>query len=267
MSTKRVPDLLIEQYALGELPPATARRVERSEGFEQRVAKIRRDNEATLARYPAGVYAARIRNQYEAEYRDRSRDRTPARTVGTLAMVLPAAAALLVVGFLLFGGLDVGFAPQADPQAEITRLKGVEPAIAVYRADPRGVGGVQRLSDGDNARAGDVVQLSYQAADARYGVIVSMDGRGAVTLHYPPDPGSVPQLIPGGEQTLPYAYRLDDAPRFEMFLFITSRTGFDVAAVVSELERQASRISDDPEQTPDLPQQFEIRSLTIRKEE
>ena len=44
MSKRRVPDILIEQYVLGELPEEQAREVEQSEGFAARVAAIEQDN-------------------------------------------------------------------------------------------------------------------------------------------------------------------------------------------------------------------------------
>lgn len=267
MSRERVPDFLIEQYLLGELPSESMAQVERSEGFEERVERLRRDNERFATRYPAGVYAARIRNQYHAEQRDQPHAHRCARTVPMLTFALPGAAAVLVVGLLLFGGIDVGIVSPADSQADITRLKGAQPSIALYRADPTAGGRVQRLRDGEAAGAGEVVQLAYNAAEAPYGVIISIDGSGAATLHYPPDPASSPALAPGGEQPLPYAYRLDDAPRFETFYFITSESPFDVSALFADLRSQAGRIADDPDRTLQLPRQFETRAITIRKGE
>ncbi len=267
MSTERVPELLIEQYLLGELSPEAAARVERSIGFEERVEMIRRDNDSFARRYPAGVYAARIRNQYDAGARTQKHARRRARVVRVLTLALPGAAAMLAIGILLFGGRGDGFVASGDPQAEITRLKGAQPGISLYRADPTVDGGVQRLSDGERARPGDVVQLAYQAAGASYGMVFSIDGSGAVTLHYPPSPASSPALTPGGEQPLPYAYRLDDAPRFETFYFITSESPFDVSTLLADLHGQAAHIAGDPDRSPDLPRHFEIRTITIRKGE
>ncbi len=267
MSTERVPDLLIEQYVLGELSAEAAARVEHSAGFEERVNRIRQENASFAKRYPAGVYAARIRNQYEAEQRTRPRTHRRTRVLRILALALPGAAAMLVVGFLLFGGIDVGIVSPSDPQAEITRLKGAEPSFALYRADPAANGGFQPLRDGEAAKAGDIVQLAYQAADAPYGAIVSIDGGGSATLHYPQDPASSPALTRGGERPLPHAYRLDDAPRFETFYFITSDSRFDVSVLLADLRSQAAGIARDPRRSLELPPPFETRTITIRKEE
>jgi hypothetical protein len=80
---------------------------------------------------------------------------------------------------------------------------------------------VQELKSGDPARPGDVLQLSYTAAGRAYGVILSIDGAGAVTLHYPEEPRSSTALTPG-TIALPHSYELDAAPEFERFFFLSS---------------------------------------------
>lgn len=65
------------------------------------------------------------------------------------------------------------------------------------------------------------MQVSYVAAGNRFGVVVSVDGRGGVTLHHPASPRDVPRVKARGETPLPYAFELDDAPGFERFFFVT----------------------------------------------
>ena len=60
--------------------------------------------------------------------------------------------------------------------------QGLEPSLTVYRRTDRGS---ETLADGAVARTGDLLRLGYTAAGRRYGVILSIDGRGAVTLHLP----------------------------------------------------------------------------------
>lgn len=268
MNERRVPDILIERYVLGELSPEQALEVERSVGFHERVAVIRRENEAFERAYPAEVYVTRIRNQHEATTRAASRESGGGprrrRSVRALAFAMPGVAALLVLGLVIFGGIDRGFAPLTDQPAEITRLRGAGPSISVYRAVP-GRGGAEPLEDGSFAREGDVVQVAYQAAGALYGMIVSIDGRGTVTLHYPLDASEPPALEPGS-QPLPRAYRLDDAPQFEVFHFLTSEAPFDVSAVLDHVRRQAPALASDPSRLLEVPSGFEAASVTIRKE-
>jgi hypothetical protein len=268
MSRKRVPDILIEQYVLGELPEEKAREVERSEGFADRVAAIERDNVAFLEQCPPEAFVTRIQNQYEAEQQQASaaprlrsaRSRT--RTIRFMALAVPGAAAALTLAFVLLGGIGLDTTPVVDPDDEIVRLKGAEPEISIYRSV---AGEAEELSDGDAASQGDRLQITYTAADKPYGAIVSVDGRGTVTLHFPLTASGEPELVVGGEQQLPYAYQLDDAPDFERFFFVTSEQSFDVRRLLSRIESQADEIVADPSRPLQLSREFTVESVIIRK--
>ena len=272
-----VPDLLIEQYALGELDPETALRVERSPGFAERLTAIEESNREILARYPAEHYVPRILNQHAAEAAaadaaaaettapSAARRRSPrAPALRWVAVALPAAAAL--VAAILIGLPGRGPLPGALADAgDTVRLKGAEPTLAVYRAAPDG--SAERLTDGATARAGDTLQVTYQAADSSYGIIVSIDGRGVVTLHYPLQAASGPRLTPGGEQVLPRAYVLDDAPSFERFYLITSDRPFAVGELVHQIRVNTSRAPAGDEPALGLPDGYRVTAVTVRKGE
>lgn len=266
MGEQRVPDFVIEQYVLGELPSAKAREVEQSPGFADRVAAIERDTAAFLEAHPPQAFAKRIVNEYEARSAGQADRRAPrrARTVRILAFAVPGAAAVAVVALVLFGGIGVDPRSVVDPGAEIVRLKGLEPTISVYRA---ATGSIEELEDGDSAAAGDRLQVAYNAGDAPFGMIVSVDGRGSVTLHFPVTQSADPELVVGGEQRLPYAYVLDDAPEFERFFFITSATSFRVRDVLAAVERQAASLASDSDAPLDLSDDLTVDSLTLRKGE
>lgn len=257
MRRNTVPDILIEQYVLGELSETRAREVEQSPGFAERVAEIERSNEEILTRYPAPQFAARIRNQFEAQA-ETSRAATGSRAAGRrtgaergslrwLALALPGAAAVAVATIFAVQGF-VGGAGGADRAVdEIVRLKGSDPSLLVYRS----VEGpstrddeAEALPDGAEARAGDRLQLAYNAGDHRYGAIVSVDGRGVVTLHFPLTMSDDPRLEVGRTQRLPYGYQLDDAPRFERFYFIASDAPFSVQQLVQTVRAQSPRIAE-----------------------
>ncbi|MFW5686168.1 MAG: ActD-like protein [Spirochaetota bacterium] len=271
MDEKRVPDLLIEQYVLGELPEKTAREVERSPGFAERVAAIERDNAAFAERYPAEVFARRVENQYEAERAFRT-EHTAARrsfrgaSLRSLAFIMPGAAAVVALAFVLFGGLGIDSGTIVDPDQEIVRLKGLEPEISVFRA-AESAATADELEDGSIARAGDRLQITYHAGARPFGMIVSIDGRGTTTLHYPVTPSSEPELVVGGEQHLPYAYVLDDAPSFERFFFITADDPFSVSRTLEQIRDQADAFVADPSRDLRLAERYEITSVTINKGE
>jgi hypothetical protein len=117
------------------------------------------------------------------------------------------------------------------------RIKGLRPSLTLFRKTPSGS---EVLADGDGARPGDVVRVGYNASGRRYGVIVSLDGRGSVTRHLPAQGRSSAALEPGDVVLLAQAYELDDAPAWERFFFVTADEPFDVAAVEDAARRAAA---------------------------
>ncbi|MGH1342112.1 MAG: hypothetical protein ACRBN8_11200 [Nannocystales bacterium] len=119
----------------------------------------------------------------------------------------------------------------ADPQFVARQpARGLVPHLEI---DRRAGDSVNRLQVGAQVRSGDVVQVSYIAAGNRFGVVVSVDGRGAVTLHHPRAAHEVPRIKARGETPLPHAFELDDAPGFERFFFVTgARVSLDPSSVL-----------------------------------
>jgi hypothetical protein len=277
MSEKRIPDLIFEQYVLGELSEQKAREVEASNDFVERVAAVERDNASFAERYPAEAFAKRIANQYaatqgtNAQTRRTDGERARRTSVRRLAVIMPGVGAVLALAFVLIGGfgpnIDSDSVPGTGESAEIVRIKGLDPGITVYRSNPGQSEAPEELTDGAVARRGDRLQIAYNAGGAAYGAVVSLDGRGTVTLHYPLTSTQDPQLVPGGSQQLPYAYELDDAPAFERFFFITSDASFAVERLLERIRRQADALISAPDRPLQLPEEFSIQSITIRKGE
>jgi len=251
----RVPDLLLEKLALGELDPAQAdqvrRRLAAEPAGERRLAALTASNREILAAYPARKTAASI-DQRLAE------TRRPRRSWIPLPALATAAAALLVVVVWLAGPFRT--APPAEPvQPGIPteRIKG-DPQVIIHlkRADS-----IRQIFAGDALSAGDTLQLSYLAGGAKYGVIFSVDGRGTVTLHFPAHPDDPTELAEGAAHPLPFSYELDDAPDFERFLFITADEPLDVRQVLAWGEELgADRLKE-----PALPANLQSFELTIDK--
>jgi hypothetical protein len=53
-----------------------------------------------------------------------------------------------------------------------------------------------------------------------------------------------PLLVVGREEKLPYAYQLDDAPRFERFYLIASDKPFSVQQLVQSIRAQSAQIAE-----------------------
>ncbi|MCB9544432.1 MAG: ActD-like protein [Myxococcales bacterium] len=251
---RRTPDLLVEQLAQGALPPAeaeaTRRRLLAEPDGARRLADLAADDAAVFARHPAPAVAAEIQR------------RLGRRRRATWAVALPLAAAAGAAAVLAIGPAPTLTAATAQDAGE--RAKGpLTPGLGIHRQVAAAAG--EALADGDGVRAGDVLQLTYAARGAGHGVLFSIDGRGAVTLHFP-DEADGDTALPAGQQivALPHAYQLDDAPRFERFFFITAHHPLDVGELLAEARRLAA---DDAAEdaAPALPTDVAWTDLLLRK--
>lgn len=146
---------------------------------------------------------------------------------------------------------------------EPVRIKGLVPRLLVHRQRN---GRVEQLQDGDVAQAGDLIQMSYVAAGNRNGVIVSLDGRGVVTLHHPLAPDDAPTLVARGEHALDHAYELDDARSYERFVLVTAGDEALSPLVVIEAARRLAQQGTAARHSPlPLPQRWRQVSITLRK--
>lgn len=233
---ERTADLFIEQYRLGELGnDRLVAELESDPALQQHLEELERSDREILAAYPSGWFADRVRERMAREHlgkRRRRADRGPAwRIVPAVAVAAVALAVIPIVLTTLES--DQSAATAALVHGE--RIKGLEPSLSVYRSAGTGADPEELMPD-TAVGAGTHLQLAYQAAGAGYGVIVSVDGNGVVTLHYPETALAEPVLDRGGEIALPFAYVLDDAPRYERFYFLASTEPPDVSAVLRRVE-------------------------------
>ena len=284
MSADHISEFLIERYVIGEVSAEERRRVESSDRALARAEEIRQSNDEILEAYPAQEVATEVRRRAalwddslgfahgrRADGRNGSQ-RTPRRglTWGWAAIPAAAAAALLAVFVFYQPAVE-----QVATESDVIRVKGMEPQLTVYRQTASD--SAEELENGARAEAGDRLQLSYNAAGSQYGAIFSIDGRAQVTLHFPASERETPSLEASGEVVLPYGYRLDDAPDFERFYFVTSTEKFSVSALLEDVQEQVRgrrSVGSDRSEAPDLealnvefPSQFAVTELTLRKGE
>jgi hypothetical protein len=255
----RVPDLILEQFALGELPPeeeAGLRSAMASDpSVRARLDEIERSNAEILEEHPPADVAARILARLEegssgkeAGAALRFRPSFGVRAAAALARraAIPAAAAFIVLAgaFAFRGALG---APASD--VDTTRAKGgaayggaAKAGLHVFRKTATGS---EELADGALAARRDLLQLSYSSGGARYGAILSIDGRGSVTFHLPPafsgGKAQSPELDSRPLTALGSAYELDDAPSFERFFLVVSPKPFALTDVYAEARKLAAR--------------------------
>lgn len=223
MTDKRrsIPPLYLEKSVLGELDDFETTQLAGMTSFEERSQSDRR-----LTADNAAFHRVRsFRLPSRANRRPQPSFRLPA-----LALLAAACIAGVVV---------LGDRMRSDYLEDGIILKGTGSALKVFRRDEAGY---TSIPDGELARAGDLVQLRYKPAGATYGVIVSLDGRGEVTLHFPVTMSAPTKLERGGEITLDHAYELDDAPGFERFIFVTGEVPITPETVLEAARRvDASR--------------------------
>ncbi len=250
-----VRDWLLERYRLDELSAAERHQVDealaRDADVRERLDDLELSSAALLREHPPAVLVAAVR------------ERTRATRHTTWPGWTPLAAAAVVVASL------VGFAvlrPVAtiEPMDDVTRVKGITPYLLLYR---KSAADAERLPPAAVARPHDVVQLAYQAGARRYGVILSVDGRGVVTRHLPVHGTEAAPLTSGRPVALTQSYELDDAPDFERFLLVTADEPFGIVPVEDALRRQhASLGAAANERRLDLPGSMDQFSLVVRKE-
>ncbi|KFA91401.1 hypothetical protein [Archangium violaceum] len=263
----RTPDWLLERIALGELPPeelAAARaRLATEPGGLERLARLEADDGATLAKLPPSQVAAEIerRRRVVDASRSPSASTPPRRWLPAVALGMPVVAGLALLMFVSQRELPEEPRPQQAVLLETTRTKGLEPKLLIHRQT---AGAPEPLADSARVQAGDVLQLSYVSGGRPYGAVLSVDGRGSVTLHAPESPTG-PLELKGGTVPLPSAYALDDAPAFERFFFVTSDEPFELNALMEsarELAREPERARREP--LP-LPPSLSQTSLVLEK--
>lgn len=141
------------------------------------------------------------------------------------------------------------------------------PKLVIYREEN---GAVKMLRNYAPVVSNDTLRISYDAAGRKFGVILSVDGSGAVVCHFPQEstPGrALTRLEQGGEQHLPSLFELDSAQLFERFYFLTSNDSIDAADVLEKCVRYfreggayaASRIRT-------LPKSIEQTTLQFKKD-
>lgn len=251
-----VPELVLERFRLGELPEAEAERLRerlRSDAaLRGRLEALDASDREIRRLHPPGWLANAARSRVAA--RSGARSRGPRRHPWLAPAALAAAATLAAVALprvleppegrpgAAHGGVE------ADPSV---RTKGLRPHLALFRRMPDGS---ESLADGAVASPGDVIRVGYRAAGERYGAIVSLDGRGAVTRHLPLAGDEAVPLKSGGTVLLDQAYELDDAPRFERFYFVTSAQPFPLLPVLQAVRDSAGEADAAPSLPPGLAQ-------------
>ena len=257
-----IPDWKLERFLTGDLPEEEMNKLRELEAndavFANRVKMLREDNKVILSKLPFETLAERIADATDAAEEGRANlgtgaagtaakiaAKNAAKNAPRFTLVKFAAAAMFVFAIALVAffaqsetsvmnervGSDVAAVngsqntqvALAETQSD-TRIKGLDARMEVWKKTSAGI---VQLNDLDSVGEGDEIQLRYAVPEKCFGLLFSMDGNGALTLHMGDGVKAI-ELAPGKMNSLPFAYKLDDAPYFEKFFFVTSPKEFAV---------------------------------------
>ena len=235
MKTKmNVSDLKLEQYLTGDLPSDEMQELRRREAtdeiFRARLQAMRDENAKILADNPFSNLSPRL-DEIDRGMSGDSRMVAPSLFL-KVAAVMVIALGIFAAVFVSGGERNLGVKGVDGSTSEVamvsvddgTRIKGLDARMEVWKKN--GETAVQMENLGA-ASEGDELQLRYSVPEKCYGILFSMDGNGVLTVHLGNGSGSI-ALEPGKMVTLPFAYKLDDAPHFEKFFLMTSRNTFAI---------------------------------------
>ena len=235
-------NIKLELHKLGELPEEW-KPDERGEELKEALEELEVSDREILEKYKPADMAAAIAAK-SGKITSPGKSRVIAgmkidRRFGSRVLIPAAAAAVLALALIL----PLALRAPVESGLDTIRVKGAsESELKIYRASSDGE--TETLESGTAAAEYDLLQLSYRSVKPEYGVILSVDGRGVVTLHFPADSSAAAPLETGGEQYLPFSYELDDAPGFETFYLITSAAPFS-AEVLMDLTAAAAAAGGD----------------------
>lgn len=222
---KQISDFKLERYLLGELPEvemaALRKREAEDELFAARVKMMREEGDRFLAENPFSALEDKLENDQRSVERSLWLRVTAVLVVafGIFSVVVLNRQTDIVNDASTTSGMDVAMADVDNG----TRIKGMTAGLEVWKK--MGDSAVQMVNLGE-AREGDEIQLRYRVPQKCFGMLFSMDGNGTVTMHMGEGNRAV-ELEPGKMTTLPFAYKLDNAPKFEKFFLLTSGEMFE----------------------------------------
>lgn len=262
---KNIPDVILERYLLDELPvnikDHIADLLQVDPRLGQRLEQMRCSNDLLLQRFPLKRYSGRILQRVGVV-------RTPfGNWLRSHRIVFkPALAGVSAILILLVAGgvlLMQPKLPQSDvlPKGDTKPMTGFQLHVFCLRGRY-----LQPLDDGARVKPGASLQLAYSTRDKLYGVLVSFDGRGQITLHFPERQDMTTLLTQGRQWPLPHSYELDQVADFERFILVTSRQEISAADVLERLaefvrNRQWAATGPLPFAPP-----LQMQSILLRKE-
>jgi len=268
-NNKIIPDWKLERFILGELPQselnAIREQAQSDVSLHERIEYLRNHNEEMLNKYPLNMMIK------DAKSVSPSSKAVPPKHKNRFSMIwdnwktvprwaAPAfacAVVLLILPIYIFTSTQSKAESTAFFSNEETRIKGLESRLEVWRKNG---GTAEKLELEAGVSQGDVIQLRYLVPAVCYGTIVSLDGRGVVTVHLSGESGKAAPLTPGRAIALNHSYELDDAPKFEIFYLVTSPQNFHIDTITQSIRKVKN-----PNELPVLQDEQKVTVFTLKK--
>lgn len=264
----KVSDWMIERLARGELDPATAQSVRARLAAElggdaavtTRLAALAAEDRETLQRLPGTLMAPKIRARAD----EAARATKPAVAPRGRRLVWLSPVAVAAMAAVVYLGTRAPAASNTSNDLGEEHIKGATRLLA-FRATSLAAADAEQLAPNATVRPHDLLQLAYTVGEPRFGVVVSVDGRGGVTQHLPAAAGNAASLSAAGAVRLPSSYELDESPGFERFFLVTSGKPFATAAVMAAAQALAKTPAAAASQALALPAELSQESLLLKK--
>ncbi len=221
MKKEELNEFYYEQILLDEFPQD---KFSREDINPDKLEKLKMSNKSILDEYPPEILARTINDKLKINF-------SSARLYIPLSF-----AAVFLLFFTIFPLFNKTESIGDLNEFENIRLKGNVPSLYIYRGNGNNA---ELLANNALVKEKDLLQISYDSAGEKYGVIFSIDGRGTVTLHFPDNIYSNTRLDFGGKVSLPFSYELDNAPFFERFFFVTSNSEINAESIMENAGRIA----------------------------
>jgi hypothetical protein len=240
--------------------------------LREEIERLETSNKDILDKYSPASIVPEIISRYNKE---KNSKKNTIRTIPNFfKRVLYLSPALVSVLVIVFIGLQIYknnlSSSKSTEFEEGIRIKGTQNQHANMQTTHliihrKNNSNIELLENGVKAKAGDLLQLAYVAAEESHGVIFSIDGNGTVTLHFPDNKNESTALKQKKKVLLASAYELDDAPEFERFFFITSHSEIDVEQIIKSAETLAKNPGRIKSETIGLKETLNQYTILIKK--
>ena len=272
MNSRPINDYLLEMYVLGILSNKKSReiksQIDSDKSLEIKLEKIKKSNLDFKVDNPSDIYIPKIIERYKKKTDFKSNDiLIPKERYKYWIFAVPTLVAALLL-IIILSPIEKEKVSKQNNKKEYNILKGNQdidvslPQLIIHR---KRNDNIEILKDESKGKTGDLLQLAYIPADQTHGVILSIDGNGKVSLHYPLE-GSDSTSLGEAKFFFPESIELDNAPEFERFFFITSNSKIDIEYVL----KMAGKLGNDPNRAKkenlELPENLKQVSINIIKE-